>query len=676
MLVFLYIEKFRSLRRVGLNFDSNDRFGMKDGRLTYERRKVLPKRFFEMSKAPAGRIEAVSAIIGRNGTGKTSIAAFLNRILLEGKEELQYVAVFKTADEQDVPHYSCHYNLPQPLEDRETAGKIRKIGGTWTSKSNADEGESEHTDVSVIYYSPYYNPQGNFDSSGGAFVDISTAAMLGSLSGDVVGEFADEELERVIRYIEAIGSNVEEDGRPLPCPSELTIRGNADLIAMVQKTCINKAEKLTAKSPEPYVPLLSHAPGALNGLSDKDRGPLLKNGLFDWRSKAGQSACLHYVCDALDIGRLPCAFLQIVAGYLASCVNRMGATEDVLSRTTPIMRLADLMFGVRNHIMSVGKQPVDVQTEIPFERIYEAWMQLSKTSAREICYWCLEQLKALRISREEWAMPSPLESAQKEHDHFAIVVQKAFEIMQDGPETVWKSNEIQLAIRHPGQSVRLYGLLAAFRQREFDDFNSNRRSEFVTISPVGMSSGELAYMSLFARLHECLGGEPIGKRKYPEIKRNVILFLDEVETALHPDWQRQLVREVIRFVEERIPDRSVQVIFASHSPMLLSDIPSGNVCFLENLEGHSRRNAFGATLFDLYRNGFGVVEGTWGVFAESKIKELFAKVKLQDLSPEDKQVLDLIGDDVIRSFLKSAMRRRRSVREQWQSIAQPDAPFA
>ena len=664
ILSFLYIEKFRSLENASLNFDANAVFRIDSGRLLCELHSKVPNRFFSAADGADGIVDCVSAIIGRNGTGKTSVAALLNRILVRGKEDLHYVCVFKKVREGGRAKFLCIYNLSESLDDSDVCAKLDR--DDWELRSLQDSG-FDVPKVSVVYYSPYYNPQGNFLAADGAFIDISTASMLKSAGSALSRRFEDEEFDRVIRYIEHAGISGNLMGRPLPCPSELTISGNRDLIVLTQKNCVNAAEKLTGRV-QSYVKLLRYKLGTLNNLPVSERGTLLKHGLFDWRTKEGGSACLHYLADSLDIGLLPCAFLQIVAGYIAYRIGRVDYQADLLPRTPHLMRLADLLFDLRNRIIArsatidMGIENVD----LPANRLRASWLSLPFEVKRELCGYCVQSLKSLRLEPEEWGMPSAIEMTQSWQDNFADVVKHLFEIMAQSPSHIWSRESVTLSIRKPEMRAKLYELLSAYRRRERDDFNDDRQSEFLIMSFTGMSSGELAFISMFARLYELLNPPLEKKADHREIFNDAILFMDEVETALHPEWQRCLVNELIGFIEAQMPDVAVHLIFASHSPMLLSDIPIGNVCFLEQNKGRIARNAFGANIFDLYRNGFGVDSGTWGVFAEGKIRELFAKLKNRiELSNDDKKVIDLIGDKFIRTYIQSASRKQG---KEWRKI--------
>jgi len=64
---------------------------------------------------------------------------------------------------------------------------------------------------------------------------------------------------------------------------------------------------------------------------------------------------------------------------------------------------------------------------------------------------------------------------------------------------------------------------------------------------------------------------------------NELLFLfDEPEVALHPNWQKQYLNEVITLFQKM--KKEYQFIFTSHSPFLLSDIPKQNIIFLDKDE--------------------------------------------------------------------------------------------
>jgi len=150
-----------------------------------------------------------------------------------------------------------------------------------------------------------------------------------------------------------------------------------------------------------------------------------------------------------------------------------------------------------------------------------------------------------------------------------------------------------------------------------------------------------------------LGKNP---RKDP---RHVVLFMDEVETALHPELQRRIVKNLMLFLEMiGKKNLTVQLIFASHSPILLSDIPSQSVTILN--QGKTQRpsaiarrsSTFASNIFDLYRLAFELKDGTFGSFATEKINKLLQKkAKELKFSENERKLAMMIGDNYFRQYL-------------------------
>ena len=62
----------------------------------------------------------------------------------------------------------------------------------------------------------------------------------------------------------------------------------------------------------------------------------------------------------------------------------------------------------------------------------------------------------------------------------------------------------------------------------------------------------------------------------PPSKRLVVL-IDEIEAQLHPRWQRAIVPAALKVIDALAgedPDRSIQFIIATHSPLVLASLES------------------------------------------------------------------------------------------------------
>jgi predicted ATP-binding protein involved in virulence len=121
---------------------------------------------------------------------------------------------------------------------------------------------------------------------------------------------------------------------------------------------------------------------------------------------------------------------------------------------------------------------------------------------------------------------------------------------------------------------------------------------------------------------------------------SIFILLDEIESYLHPNWQKNLIQYIYNFV--KIYSIDIHIILTSHSPFILSDIPKQNVIFLEKYDenddevkkgnqkiGNCKNvtkdidmKTFGANIHTLLSNGFFMSDGLMGEFAKSKIEEI------------------------------------------------------
>ena len=140
---------------------------------------------------------------------------------------------------------------------------------------------------------------------------------------------------------------------------------------------------------------------------------------------------------------------------------------------------------------------------------------------------------------------------------------------------------------------------------------------------------------------------------------------------MHPEWQQKLVSSIISFLNHVAKGSSIHVIFASHSPILLSDIPIRNAIFLERKfddeqlrrGSHTEQvytenarlgyvNTFAANIIDLMGLSFFMKEGTIGFFSRKKIQDVLdGEIREEAVAP----VLDLIGDPFICKIVKDSL---------------------
>lgn len=196
-----------------------------------------------------------------------------------------------------------------------------------------------------------------------------------------------------------------------------------------------------------------------------------------------------------------------------------------------------------------------------------------------------------------------------------------------------------------------------------------------------LSSGEICRLELYSRLYHEIEKDKRLRFK-ARLKNNILLLLDEADMLLHPEWQRRFVYDISEVFPKLFKDKYIQVIIATHSPIMLSDIPKQNVCYLKgnddsdtpkessdppNEAADSSKNekiyqdqpeTFGSNIFKLYTNAFFVKKGAIGVFAKEKLEELLKEIHegkdneeyRKDKKRKEKlqQKINIIGDDFLR----------------------------
>jgi hypothetical protein len=78
----------------------------------------------------------------------------------------------------------------------------------------------------------------------------------------------------------------------------------------------------------------------------------------------------------------------------------------------------------------------------------------------------------------------------------------------------------------------------------------------------------LAYLIVWAWHEHVRASELLGQQ--PE--NRFVLLVDEVETHLHPQWQRRIVRALIEVIEGLSRGTSVQTLLTTHSPLVLASL--------------------------------------------------------------------------------------------------------
>lgn len=163
----------------------------------------------------------------------------------------------------------------------------------------------------------------------------------------------------------------------------------------------------------------------------------------------------------------------------------------------------------------------------------------------------------------------------------------------------------------------------------------------VRIGFESMSSGQAAIMhQMISISHSIQQLKSLGKQ-------DILVFIDEGDLLLHLNWQREYIslldKRLSNFKKGKGGLNSLQVIIASHSPLLASDILRDSIT---RLDDGTKLPSFGAPIQQIVNYSFGTP--SIGLIAQRTIERLKSLMYFSDV---DIELINQIDDDFIREYL-------------------------
>ena len=142
-----------------------------------------------------------------------------------------------------------------------------------------------------------------------------------------------------------------------------------------------------------------------------------------------------------------------------------------------------------------------------------------------------------------------------------------------------------------------------------------------------MSTGERNLIEIFSQLYTYLS-------MHEESSGDIILLVDELESGMHLEWSRRLIKVLIDNLSEILDiegkGRKIQLSFTTHSPYMLSDIKPGNVIMIEKnqetgySEGKVLQNTFAKNIQEIMKEN--LIDNIYGDFALAKINSMIERL--------------------------------------------------
>lgn len=141
--------------------------------------------------------------------------------------------------------------------------------------------------------------------------------------------------------------------------------------------------------------------------------------------------------------------------------------------------------------------------------------------------------------------------------------------------------EVALRTLSPGEGETLRpGNLVSlpYDQRDFPTVEMPYGEVPITLASAGVKRIlGLAYMLVWAWYRHTENSEV--RQVAPQ--KQIVFLMDEVESHLHPKWQRRILPSLVRVIQELAPEVDVQLHIATHSPIVLA---SSEATFLESVD--------------------------------------------------------------------------------------------
>ena len=202
-----------------------------------------------------------------------------------------------------------------------------------------------------------------------------------------------------------------------------------------------------------------------------------------------------------------------------------------------------------------------------------------------------------------------------------------------------------------------------------DRFVDGKRQNEDPISIERLSSGERQYLYMFSTyIYHILNLLSI-KESHRVKYRRINLVLDEVEICFHPEYQRKFVNELLGYIKRLYMNRnaSFNIMIATHSPFILSDIPQCNILYLEDgrvPDTSKFKNPFAANICDILYQSFFLKNGFVGEYARRKINDIITRLLPNGYFTErwEQQfdlLMEMIGDPFLKMQLQQLYEDRR-----------------
>ena len=259
-----------------------------------------------------------------------------------------------------------------------------------------------------------------------------------------------------------------------------------------------------------------------------------------------------------------------------------------------------------------------------------------------------------------------------EHNHLTLKIEQTFEFLKD----YLKNKKFRW---NDGQKVKVNSLMENVPTDNYSQIftylpppifkvdirfqrieeTSDSSWEFstrknLTLSQLSSGERQLLY-SISYVLYHLKNIESIQEDDERVAYQHICLIFDEIELYFHPEDQRTFIARLVEAINwcaiDKLRIKSIQILLVTHSPFVLTDIFNHNILYL-NENGSPvkvREETFGANYYTLLNKSFFFNKSAVGVFSSGFLRDIVVKAKQGD--PEIRELLPFSGDQIVKNII-------------------------
>ncbi|MDO1514345.1 hypothetical protein Q2T41_16950 [Maribacter confluentis] len=549
--------------------------------------------FFDQTKL-LSRLELITAIVGRNGTGKSSVLDIIRSFFIENSYGLPYsktIALFED-DENDLP-----YVLESDFRKVEYVYSFDElvISEDYENLSIVLE-KIDFNTIQTIFYSPHFDYKYNLKFDEIDIYDISFDKIL------------EQDLD------DLSNKDTNSNGWAYSPSQELIFKNSIRQLLFLSSPLVkeNKIFKDIFELPEHGEAILYFRGHASEKVWNTPSG--FRSGLADVKKKIKQE-----IDDWVKIR---------VFDDKANVQNQIDINKYLCKRyiISDIISILERQMEKNNSFLSEGQITIkNFEEEILNLTALDSFLLFIKSSK-------IEKSVNSRNAFDFDSINILIKTLHNYIDQIENVEFVQIDNIQIEAEKVVNILNLQRIFL-----LNLFNYYPKFRNKKTEKpliEATNKIDGFINYVPTTkrLSSGENALLNLFSRFYDFINNNLAEESQTLPNKNHYILLLDEADLAFHPSWKRKFIKSIIStipFFFHHLPiPPTIQIIFTTHDPLTLSDIPQSNVVYLDKnknnttIVNHDKLQSFGANVHDLLAHSFFLEDGFMGEFAQDVITDL------------------------------------------------------